>query len=73
MDLRDFINEAYRNFIHSNYRFPTIIILHPSDYFKFIELMHEQYSYCDKPNLIEFKGMRVIRSIDIEEGKCSIY
>jgi len=69
----DAIHEARRNFIYSSNRYPTVIVMHPADGEKFIELMHKEFGYCDMPNLMKFQGMQMIRSFDVEEGKWCLY
>ena len=69
----DAIHEARRNFIYSNNRYPTVIVMHPADGRKIIELMHKEFGYCAMPNLMKFQGMQMIRSFDVEEGKWCLY
>jgi hypothetical protein len=44
--------------------------MHPADGEKFIELLYEEYSYCAMQN---YRGMKLLRSFDVEEGKWSLY
>ena len=69
----DAIHEARRNFVYSNNRYPTVIAMHPADGEKFIELMHKEFGYCAMLNLMNFQGMQMIRSFDVEEGKWRFY
>jgi hypothetical protein len=69
----DAIHEARRNFIYSNNRYPNVIVMHPADGEKFIELMHKEFCYCAMSNLMKFQGMQMIRSYDVEEGKWCLY
>jgi hypothetical protein len=69
----DAIHEARRNFIYSSNRYPTVIVMHPADGEKFIELMHKEFGYGAKPNLMKFQGMQMIRTFDVEEGKWCLY
>ncbi|MFC4261944.1 hypothetical protein ACFOWM_03575 [Ferruginibacter yonginensis] len=67
------IAHEYHEFIFKNKRYPTVILMHPLDGRKFIELMHECFGYCSMPNLMKFQGMQLKRSYDVELGKWEIY
>jgi hypothetical protein len=64
------IHNAISNFVIANNRRPTLIAMHPADGEKFIELLYEEYSYCAMQN---YRGMKLLRSFDVEEGKWSLY
>lgn len=69
----DLLNESKKNFVCRFARYPTIIIMHPADAEKFMQLMWEKYQYCAIQNLLDFQGTRIIRSFDITEGQIEMY
>lgn len=69
----DAIHNARRNFVYVHNRHPTVIVIHPADGEKFIELMRQEFNYYALPNLMKFQGMQMIRSFDVEEGKWVMY
>ena len=69
----DAIHNAIINFVLTNNRRPTLIVMHPADGEKFIELLYNEYSYCAMQNLMYYRGMKLLRSFDVEEGCWSVY
>jgi hypothetical protein len=69
----DAIHNAISNFVIANNRRPTLIAMHPADGEKFIELLYKEYGYCAMQNLMNYRGMKLLRSFDVEEGKWSLY
>jgi len=69
----DAIHNAISNFVLTNNRRPTIIAMHPDDGEKFIELLYKEYGYFAMQNLMNYRGMRLLRSFDVEEGRWSVY
>ena len=69
----DAIHNAINNFILTNNRRPTFIVMNPVDGEKFIELLYKEYGYCAMHNLMNYRGMKLIRSFDVEEGCWTVY
>lgn len=69
----DAIHNAISNFVLTNNRRPTLIVMHPADGKKFIELLYKEYGYCAMQYLMNYRGMKLIRSFDVEEGCWSVY
>ena len=69
----DAIHNAISNFVITNNRRPTLIVMHPADGEKFIELLYREYGYCAMQNLMNYRGMKLLRSFDVEEGRWSVY
>lgn len=69
----DAIHNAISNFVLTNNRRPMIIAMHPADGKKFIELLYKEYGYCAMQNLMNYRGMKLLRSFDVEEGRWSVY
>lgn len=69
----DAVHNAISNFVLTNNRRPTIIVMHPVDGEKFIELLYNEYGYCAMQNLMNYRGMKLLRSFDVEEGRWSVY
>ena len=69
----DVIHNAISNFVLTNNRRPTLIVMHPADGKKFIELLYNEYGYCAMQNLMNYRGMKLLRSFDVEEGRWSVY
>lgn len=69
----DAIHKSIRSFVYSTNRRPNLIVMHPADGEKFMELMHKEFRYCAIQNLMNFQGVKIIRSFDVEEGKWCIY
>lgn len=69
----DAINNAVSNFVFTNNRMPVIIVMHPADGQKFIELLYNEYGYCAMQNIMNYRGMKLIRSFDVEEGRYLVY
>jgi hypothetical protein len=67
------IHNTISNFVLTNNRRPTIIVMHPDDCEKFIELLYNEYRYCAMQNLMNYRGMKLLRSFDVEEGRWSVY
>jgi hypothetical protein len=67
------IHNTISNFVLTNNRRPTIIVMHPADGEKFIELLYNEYRYCAMQNLMNYRGMKLLRSFDVEEGRWSVY
>ena len=66
----DGLLNARRDFARAENRLPTVLVMHPVDKNKFIDLMHKAFNHhCD----MEFEGMEVIRSFDVEVGKWRLY
>ena len=69
----DAIHNAIINFVLTNNRRPTLIVMHPADGEKFIDLLYKGYGYCAMQNLMYYRGMKLLRSFDVEEGCWSVY
>ena len=69
----DAIHNAISNFVLTNNRRPTLIVMHPADGEKFIDLLYKEYGYCAMQNLMDYRGMKLLRSFDVEEGCWSVY
>ena len=69
----DAIHNAISKFVLTNNRRPTLIVMHPADGEKFIELLYNEYRYCAMQNLMNYRGMKLLRSFDVEEGRWSVY
>ena len=48
-------------------------VMHPADGEKFIDLLYKEYGYCAMQNLMDYRGMKLLRSFDVEEGCWSVY
>lgn len=69
----DALHNAISNFVLTHNRRPTLIAMHPADGEKFIELLYKEYGYCAMQNLMNYRGMKLLRSFDVEEGRWSVY
>ena len=69
----DTIHNAINNFVIANHRRPTLIAMHPADGEKFIELQRKEFGYHAFKDLMNYRGMKLLRSLDVEEGKFSLY
>lgn len=69
----DSIHNEISNFVLRHNRRPTLIVMHPSDGDKFIELLHKECGYLAIQNLMNYRGLKLIRSFDVEEGNWSVY
>lgn len=69
----DSIHNEISKFVLTNNRRPTLIVMHPADGEKFIDLLYKEYGYCAMQNLMDYRGMKLLRSFDVEEGCWSVY
>lgn len=56
------------NYRDKNHRFPTHIILHPEDYTTLIKEL-EYVSGHTLINIMEYSLLKIIRTLDIEQGE----
>ena len=69
----DSIHNEISKFVLTNNRRPTLIVMHPADGEKFIDLLYKEYGYCAMQTLMDYRGMKLLRSFDVEEGCWSVY
>lgn len=62
------IDEAVKDFMLTNRGNPTVIIMHPAEAKKLIELLYNNYKNCAIHKLMNYRGLKLIRSYDVEEG-----
>lgn len=56
------------NYRGKNHRFPTHIILHPEDYTILVNEL-EHISGHSLINIMEYSGLKIIRTLDIDRGE----
>ena len=63
----------FKNFIYEYGRKPTLILMHPKDYYSFVRIISEQHYFFQDVNKITFNGIVIKRSYDTEETKIEMY